>query len=61
MPEVDNQRALTHILEDELTCLRVDVSIAEKRGKHEIAALLRTQVQELCNTVEALIEGENDV
>ncbi len=61
MSEVNNQRALAYILEDELTCLRVDVNVAEKRGKHEAAALLRTQVQELCTTIEVFTEREDNV
>lgn len=61
MSENDNQRALTYILEDELTCLRVDVGVAVKSGKHELATHLETQIQELWNTIGSLIEGEDNV
>ena len=61
MSEIDNQRALIYILDDELVCLKADMITAVKKGHYETVLILRDLIQELLDARLILIEGEDDV
>ena len=58
MSEVDNQRALVYILDDELACLKADLFAASEIGEYDTIIEIRGLIRELIGTRACIIKAQ---